>query len=292
MLADADTAWKLVTLGLRIAIYAAALMGAGSAAFALLFRPLDPQVVRATAGFTTTFALLGLLASLLAVPIQTGYLAGGDWRGMLDVELLTMVARSPVGWASVMAAVGSSLLLLIRAARPATTALAVLGGVIVLASVTVAGHGAARDPVLGRFLVSVHLAAAAFWIGALWPLLHIARMRPGPEAAVVLERFGQVATVVVGALLVAGTGLAVILLENVAALWQTRYGVILIAKLAAVSALLALAALNRQRLVPDLARGTAGGQVRLVRSIRTEIVLGALILGLTATLTTFSTPFG
>ena len=56
MLADADTAWKLVTLGLRIAIYAAALMGAGSAAFALLFRPLDPQVVRATAGFTTTFA--------------------------------------------------------------------------------------------------------------------------------------------------------------------------------------------------------------------------------------------
>lgn len=291
MFADADTVWKLSALCLRFVVYLTALMGAGSAAFLLLFRSLHPSAFRPIADFTTAFALLGVLASLLAVPAQTGYLAGGDWRGMLDVELLTMVAASPVGMASAMGAGGSILLLFVRAGRPATTALSVLGGVIIVASVAVAGHGAAKDPILGRALVGVHLAAAAFWIGSLWPLLKVTRTRPGPEAAVVLERFGQVAIVVVGVLLAAGTGLAVILLENLADLWQTRYGAILVAKLAVVCALVALAALNRQRLVPDLARGVAGGQTRLMRSIRAEIALASLIIVLTAVLTTYSTPF-
>lgn len=291
MFADADSAWKLAAFFLRSVVYLTALMGAGSAAFALLFRSLHPSAYRPIGDFTTAFALLGLLASLLAVPVQTGYLAGGDWRGMLDVELLAMVASSPVGLASAMAAAGSVLLLLVRAGRPVATALSVLGGAIIVASVTVAGHGAAKDPILGRALVGLHLAAAAFWIGSLWPLLKLTRTRPGPEAAAVLERFGQVATVVVGGLLAAGTGLAVILLENLSDLWQTRYGAILVAKLAVVCALLVLAALNRQRLVPALARGAAGGQARLMRSIRAEIVLAGLVIVLTAGLTTYSTPF-
>ncbi len=292
MFADADAAWRLASLALRSVIYLAALMGAGSAAFLLMFRSLHPSATRPIANFTTAFALLGLAASLLAVPVQTGYLAGGDWRGMLDVELLTVIATSPVGTASAMGAGGSILLLLVRAGRPATAALSVLGGLIVVASLTVAGHGAARDPILGRALVAIHLAAAAFWIGSLWPLLKVTWTRPGPEAAVVLERFGRVATVVVGVLLAAGTGLAAMLLENVAELWQTRYGAILAAKLAVVSGLLALAVLNRQRLVPDLARSAAGGQARLVRSIRAEIALASMIIVLTAVLTTYSTPFG
>lgn len=286
-----DSAWRLAALFLRCATYAAALVASGSAVFLLLFRSLDPAVLQRVTHFTKGFALLGLLASALAVPLQTGYLAGSGWRGMLDIELLAMVGASPVGWAAAMAAAGSIMLLLATAGRPDGTVLSVVGGAVLLASVTVAGHGAAQNPVVGRALVGVHLAAAAFWIGSLWPLLRIARTRPEPEAASVLERFGRVAVGVVGVLLVAGIALAIVLLDSVAALWQTRYGAILLVKLAIVSALLGLAALNRQRLVPALARGAPHARAALVRSIRAEIVLALLIILTTAVLTTYSTPF-
>lgn len=290
MFEGTDDAWRLAAFALRSATYAAALVAPGSALFLLLFRPSDPALARRIARFTRGFALLGLLAALVAVPLQTGYLAGSGWRGMLDAGLLAMVGASPVGWAAAMAAAGS-ILLLVTAGRPAMAALSVAGGAVLLASVTIAGHGAAEDPVLGRALVFVHLAAAAFWIGSLWPLLQVAVTRPKPEAGAVLERFGRVAAGVVAALLAAGIALAIVLLDNVAMLWQTRYGAILAAKVAIVLALLGLAALNRQRLVPALTRGAPRTRVPLVRSIRLEIALAVLIVLTTALLTTYSTPF-
>ena len=57
----------------------------------------------------------------------------------------------------------------------------------------------------------------------------------------------------VGLMVLAGLILSIVQLETPAALLTTDYGRIFLAKMAAVLCLLALAALNRQRLTPMLA---------------------------------------
>ena len=69
----------------------------------------------------------------------------------------------------------------------------------------------------------------------------------------VLDRFARVAIPVVGVLVLTGLVLAVVQLETLGALIETRYGMILSVKLALVVILLSLAALNRFRLTPAIA---------------------------------------
>lgn len=210
---------------------------------------------------------------------------------MFDRELLGLVAASPTGVAAAMAVLGSVALLAMRSLSTGTTIVAVTGALPVLASVTVAGHGAAAARVLGRALVGIHLLAAAFWIGSLWPLLDVARRASPREATEVLHRFGSVAQGVVAVLVAAGLGLALLLLDSVQALWSTPYGRLLSIKLLLVAGLLALAALNRLRLVPHFAAGSPTAPAALARSIHVECVVAALIVVAAALLTTYSTPF-
>jgi copper transport protein len=93
----------------------------------------------------------------------------------------------------------------------------------------------------------------------------------------VARRFSAVAFPVVGILVFAGLALAVVQLESFGALATTRYGIILSIKLALVSALLGLAALNRFRLTPALARSTQAAKP-LARSIAVECVVAAILL--------------
>lgn len=289
MFESTEDMWRLGTAVLRFTGYTAALVAPGAAAFLLLFPQRDTAMAERIVQLVRAAAALGLLAAALAVPLQAGYLGGGGWSGMRDSELLSMVAASPVGWAAAMAAAACVALLFTARAQGSVVSLA--GAALLLASLTVGGHAAAQDPLGGRVLVLLHLAGAAFWAGSLGPLLWIARDRPGSEAAAVLERFGRVAIGAVGAVVAAGIALAIVLLGSITDLWQTPYGLVLLAKLAAVVALLGLAALNRQRLVPALAQGAPDARSGLLRSIRAEIMLVILILATTAVLTTYTTPF-
>lgn len=286
-----DAAWKLASAALRILTYAVALVGPGSALFLLLFRPLPPALLRGVARLCVSSAILGLIAAAMAIPVQAGYLAGAGPEGMFDRNLLGMVASSPVGFATAFAAIGWVLLMFVLGFGPIAAVAAAAGGAMVISALTVAGHGAAAAPVLGRMLVGIHLLAAAFWIGALWPLLQVARLSPPREAAEVFQRFGTIAVAVVGVLMAAGIGLALLLLGSVEALWATAYGRILSTKLVLVAALLLLAALNRLRLVPRFAAGSASAPAALARSIRAECAIASLIIIATAMLTTYTTPF-
>jgi copper transport protein len=75
--------------------------------------------------------------------------------------------------------------------------------------------------------------------------------------------------------------LAIIQLESFAALIETRYGVILTIKLALVAGLLALAALNRFRFAPMVARDYCNTRP-LLRSVLLECVLALGILAVVA----------
>ena len=127
--------------------------------------------------------------------------------------------------------------------------------------------------------VALHAAAFVFWIGALPGIAAWAR-QGGSDLAPLLARFSAAATPLVAVLVVTGAALAVVQVERPVALIDTAYGRVLMAKLAAVAALLALAALNRFVLTPAIAAGDPSADRRLRRSVAGEIVLGLLILGL------------
>jgi putative copper resistance protein D len=61
-------------------------------------------------------------------------------------------------------------------------------------------------------------------------------------------------------------------------------------KLLMVAALLSIAALNKLYLTPGLLRGQARAFVQFRRAVQAEMVLGALILLITATFTTVTGP--
>ena len=91
-------------------------------------------------------------------------------------------------------------------------------------------------------------------------------------------------------LVLAGGFLLWRLLGSPLALLESGYGQVLGAKLALVAALMALAALNRWRLVPQLAAEQPGARRRLAGSILAECLLAFAIVAATAVATTLLAP--
>jgi copper transport protein len=116
----------------------------------------------------------------------------------------------------------------------------------------------------------------AFWVGALAPLAGLLVTRK-QAALPIVSRFSRMAVAVVGVLALTGLVLAIIQLETLGALIETRYGIILSVKLALVTVLLALAALNRFRLTPALAHD-ANATRPFSRSVLAECAVAGCIL--------------
>jgi putative copper export protein len=139
-------------------------------------------------------------------------------------------------------------------------------------------------------VLSLHLLCAAFWLGALAPLLIVARDGDDPEIARVAVRFGNLALAVVAILLLAGAGILWTLIVDATAFWTSGYGAMMAIKLLAVAVLLCIAAANKLKLTPRLSNGDTGAARLLRRSILAEILCGALILLITAAFTTITGP--
>jgi copper transport protein len=158
------------------------------------------------------------------------------------------------------------------------SAIAFAGGGLALA---VSGHAATASPqILTRPAVFLHALGVTFWLGALMPLAIVVWQRR-TAALPVVERFSAIAVPVVGVLALTGLLLAVVQLESIGALVDTRYGVILLVKLALVTVLLALAANNRIRLTPALAIDADAARP-LSRSIVLECAVALLVLSAVA----------
>ena len=129
-----------------------------------------------------------------------------------------------------------------------------------LALLAAAGHAAAVEPetALAIAVDIVHLLGAALWAGglpALALLLAAASRETGadtrPYAVVATRRFSRTAVLLVAALALSGAVMTLSQVGSIPALIGTRYGRLLLLKLALVVAIVALAALNR-RLLPAL----------------------------------------
>ncbi|UPK32009.1 CopD family protein [Bradyrhizobium sp. 186] len=145
-------------------------------------------------------------------------------------------------------------------------------------SLAMTGHAATAPPeALTRPAIFLHGLGVAFWIGALAPLVALVS-KPTAAALPVVNRFSRVAVPAIAMLALTGLALAIVQLEKLSALVETRYGLILSIKLVLVVVLLALAGLNRFRLTPALARNPKAATA-LKRSILLEC---AIALGIFA----------
>jgi copper transport protein len=232
----------------------------------------------------TAVARVALVVGLPSAVVALGVL-GLDLLGLPPAALATVtpwkVASATSAGPAVLVAV-TAMLVAMLALRGAwyARALAAIAFVGVGLSLAMTGHAATAPPeMVTRPAIFLHGLGVAFWIGALAPL---AALVSKPAAALpVVYRFSRIAVPVVAMLALTGLALAVVQLEKLAALVETRYGLILSIKLALVAALLALAALNRVRLTPALARDEAVAPA-LKRSILLECLIGLAILAVVA----------
>jgi copper transport protein len=166
--------------------------------------------------------------------------------------------------------------------------IALVGALAALLSYAFAGHVVTAGPRWATVpALLAHASAVAFWVGSLLPLR---AALDDDDAAALLRRFSRAAACAVAVLVVAGFVIAAIQVRGFAALVATAYGWMLLAKLALVGGLLALAALNKWRLTPALARGEPGAVLALRRTIGAELALVAAILVATAALGTTPPP--
>jgi uncharacterized membrane protein len=147
------------------------------------------------------------------------------------------------------------------------------------------GHAAGPSPLrsVNLLIQWLHLLAVGTWIGGLVWLLAWLRGRERPEQAEAVVRFSKLAAPVLGLVAVTGLSRALHLAGGWSGLLHSGYGRLLDVKVLLFLGLVALGALNRFRVVPDLAAGVRRLD-GLRRNVRGEVALAACILAVTAVL--------
>lgn len=273
-----DALWQAVNVALRLVVSAGVLIAAGAVLFAMLVAPLDPAQRRGMA----RIAAIGALAAVVAIPARGALLVDAE---EIDLAVAWSTgAASSLGTSMTIAAIGLLAIAVawLRASPPPL--IAAIGAETALVSFALSGHVATAEPRwLTAAIVVLHVACAAFWLGAL-PALGRALRGDPMRAAAVVARFSRVALLGVGLLILVGGTMAVIQIADPEALGTTPYGRLLALKLVAVVALLAIASGNRLLHAPALARGDTRAARRLQRAIGWEkATFGAVLLS-TATL--------
>lgn len=243
-----------------------------------------------------------LVSATAYLLVQTASMAG-DWAAATDPELLGGVLMdSAMGWAVcarlLAAAAALALALSARPGHAACAWLSLLGGGALL-SFAWTGHGAASEGPGGMVHLAadlLHLLAAGVWIGALAALALLVR-RPTPSVAGLEALHGALAgfagpgSAAVAVIVASGLVNSWFLVgpASLAALLTTDYGLVLTAKVVLFLLMLGLAARNRFRHTPALARGLADGGPeaalhRLRSSLLVEAALGFGVLALVGVL--------
>ncbi len=276
MMADV---WGMAAIATKLALYVGVLTAAGTVMAALVFRLIHYR------GLSLTFAVLGLVAAILAFSLRGASLTG-DASGMTDPEMLGLLWNTPVGAALSYRILGLCVLIFGLFTGRMGSWLSILGGIMALCSFDQVGHVPSRDMTLLDIALTLHLIAIALWIGILTPLKRLAlKPETWPAAANVGHRFGLVASVTVPLLIVAGGYMGYELVGSLTALFGTGYGLALILKVVFVAGLLALAAANKLRFIPGLRADDPNAAGHLAKSITIEWWAVLITLGITAVLT-------
>jgi copper transport protein len=309
---DGDTTLGAVFGVVRFAGFAGITVLVGSVAFLAWLWPAGAGDRRAQRLVTGAWATT-VVATVLSIPLQGAYAAAGTLGDALGLDVLAdeLGARSGRAWVVRLLLLAAAAVVLPRLARAAPAigarAASVVGGVALLATVSLTGHAVSGDLAPLAFVTDlVHLSAVSVWLGGL-AVLVVALLWRGAaatddEVEAVVGRFSQVAFAAVVAIVVSGTVQGWRQVGGYDALLETSYGRLLVLKVALVGGMLVAAAVSRswvrQRasrpaalaLSPGpgaVAESPGGGPSRLSllrQSVAVEAGLAVVVLAVTALL--------
>jgi len=300
--------------------YAALAVAIGALAFLLLvWRPARRQLPRegeewerAERAFARRLravllaaAVAGALSALAGIVFEAAQAAGISATAALDSSILreelgtrfgTVWGLTALAW--ILVAVG--IVPALRPPNPWKVAALLVPLAFVALEPALSGHPSTQSPVALLFPANVlHVVAMAVWVGGLAALVLVlpaaTRALPPPDRsrllAAALARFSPLALICVAAVLLSGAGQAYAYVRDLDNLLDTAYGRAVLIKLVLLLAVLVpLGACNRYRSLPRLRGIAAGGEapgrpgVLLRRTLRGEVALLVVVLGVTAAL--------
>ena len=243
-------------------------------------------------------AALAVLAVALVLRLAAQTVAVHGGIPAIDTALITGTL-----WGKAWAIQLAGLLLAAGALVPAREAgagraLLLLATIVVAVSFSLSGHATAvpENMAFAVPIDTIHILGAGGWMGTLLLVvavglpaaMHSESGERGRTVAVLINSFSPLALIFAGTAALTGFVSARTQLGSLEALWTTRYGQVLLIKLALVLLVIGAGAYNSWRVRPAL--GDERGGARIRRSATTELVFAALVLAVTAVLV--ATPTG
>ncbi|MDG9710175.1 copper resistance CopC/CopD family protein [Streptomyces sp. DH10] len=264
----------------RYLAYLAAALLVGTVAFALLCRPADTSPLRRPL-VAAWWTLLGSTAVLLL--LRAPYEAGAGPAAAFDLSALerTLTSRPGLALLARLAVLLLTAAFLLRLSRrrdhqePVMRAVGATLAVALALTWAAAEHASAGIQVPVAMTSSVlHLVATGVWLGGLVALLLTLRRATVESLTEVVPRFSRIAFASVTVLAVTGLYQSWRGLGSLDALTGTSYGRLLLAKLAAVTALLLAAGYSR-RWTARLAAPAATARTAAAERVPQPVGVGA-----------------
>ena len=298
-------AWELASLVCKLFLYLGVASIAGGSLCAWQFSGARRQTLNSNLVYIVFGSLLGFHGVIFNFLIQVGLINDSGVAGMFDWDMASLLLGAAIGDATffrlagfVLALLTSSLLLrrLNQLTRPPglgffriLTSLNLLAVLLLANSFTVLGHISVLN-LTAQVAIMLHILAFACWIGCLFPLLQLTRSSELASLQHTMKRFGDIAVVILGTLVIAGVLMLLQLIRSANEMFTTTYGLFLLAKLLLIGVIFSVAAINKLFLVPRIIEQK--GIARLGGTIRLEILVASLILLLTSYLSTLIGPPG
>ena len=241
----------------KLLLYIAFAMSVGGVSAMLMIQRYKPQHIQFL-GYALCGVILGLVFASLDFLLQVGSFSDSGFAGMWDQTYIEILWQSGVGTSYKLRLAGwlglLILLPLLRFTPTFTKEIAFLylaASLLIAASFTWIGHTAEQANWV-RLALVLHIFVAMWWVGFLYPLRHWCEEFPSNTLQFLMHAFGKQASYLVALLLIAGVAISYVLEGSFYTLFTSTHGNILLAKLGAVAAILALAAYHKIRLVPSL----------------------------------------
>lgn len=214
------------------------------------------------AGFAAALAVSATLTLIVTfVDVAATPFSFGEQFGAGLAQFITEI---PIGqlwlFSVILAAVISVLCFAVRDRR--ALLLVLLLALITLVPLAQQGHAAGasgHSQAVNSLLV--HLLGASVWLGGLMTIVFLSRTLDRPRLAIITGRYSSLALLAFVAVTASGVVSAALRIGDLGTLFSTGYGLLVIGKTLALVALGVFGALQRQWLIPRIARpGSAGGR--------------------------------
>lgn len=280
-----------VVLALRALSFVAIFQAAGNALFLDVFGARLSTAVEERVRTLARIAAVAALCLAVLHYVLTPARMAGSLGSTFDSSLGQLLLESNAGSAHIVRILGLAVLFLSLDRRNRLNTIAMRAALaLTMLSFALMGHTAIHPLrwLLAPLLLA-HVGVAAFWFGALWPLLAVAGGEPAERGGALIGEYSRLAVRLVPWVLICGAVLAVVLIRSVAEL-ATAYGAMVLGKTAAFGVLMYLATLNRQRYGPRVAAAEAGAVLAFKRIASVEWGVLAAVLVTTALMTALFAP--